>query len=652
MVRENQMKRAIAVLVLLSWCAPALGAARVNAWELPGGDPDLSGKESWKACAEGASPGNGAAIENRKLVVTARPGQAGATVLSKVEGSSMRVSLALVSLGGAAGKIEKVTVKKLDGNEAVLGITAPGAAMDLVLGAGKTFVRVLPSDGAARLDVGADARYAILPDFFADDTVYDARRFEIESLSVPAENFLFQLVEGERAIVMCVWQGSLTDTKKEEDAAPAREEKEPRVDILFSGEGDARRITASRIEFLGKPVYVGILEHEKMWHQVDVSSWKAWEPTPIEWKRPFDAKWRGDFVVAEGKKTDDWHTRSQSFPFRGPVGKDGGKWWGKGDENAPMVYQEALSHILYPCFFKGDETRLALYADGKERGKVKNHNRQEDKKAAQAKKEGKEYVSQHQFPPNIYERVLIYPIDRVEATPVAVYTPVDIMRDTLGQGPCEYVLDLEGVKPRPDGGTRKLVGGATCAIWMEHIFPILSRDLRKIKEGDVLDEKKKTHLIQSLEDIILFVHAVHDRIREYKKWGGETLAFVEADAKRDEKLKSLADALVPYLQSLNTDVGHMEFEGKGTEGWWDEKVKTLIEEVKADNYKNVGSVGGIRGLGNHQDHMVARARRYVKGLRQEASLADTRDPALREFATEVRARCRNILRNKHAKEGL
>ena len=641
------MRRLFVAAILITVCVPALGAARVKAWELPAGDIDLAKKDSWKECAEGASPATGAAIENRKLVVAARPGEGSAVILSKAEGSSTRVSLSL-----AGKKIEKATVKKLDGNQAVLTVTVSGAAADLILGAGKVFVKALPGEGAASLDVAADARYAILPDFFADDTIYDARRFQVESLSVPAENFLFQLVEGERAMVMCVWQGSLTEAAKDADAAPAKEGEDPRVDIMFSGEGDARRVAACRIEFLGKPVHVGVLEHEKMWHRVDVSSWEAWKPTPVEWKRPFDAKWRGDFIVAEGKKTDDWHTRSQSFPFRGPVGKDGKKWWGKGDENAPMVYQEALSHILYPCFFKGDETRLALYADGKARGSVRNHNRQEDKKALNAKKEGKEYIPQHKLPPNIYETVLIYPLNRLEATPVAVYTPVDIMRDTLGQGPCEYVLDLEGVKPRPDGGTRKLVGGATCAIWMQHIFPIVSRDLRRLKEGDTLDEKKKTHLIQSLEDIILFVHAVHDRIREYKKWGGETLAYVEAEAKRDEKLAPLAGKLVPYLKALNDDVGKMKFEGKGTEGGWDEHVKKLIEEVNADSYKNVGSVSGIRNLGNHQDHMVARSRRYVKGLRQEASLADTRDPAVRAFATEVRARCRKILRNKHAKEGL
>ena len=185
------MKRAILVLVVLAWCVPALGAARVKAWELPAGNIDLSEKDTWKEAAQGASPASGAAVENRKLVVAARPGETGATVFSEAEGSSVRVSLAL-----AEGKIENVTVKKLDGNEAVLAVSAGAASADIVLGAGKVFVKVLPGQGATSLEVGSDARYAILPDFFADDTVYDARRFEMESLSVPAENFLFQLVEG------------------------------------------------------------------------------------------------------------------------------------------------------------------------------------------------------------------------------------------------------------------------------------------------------------------------------------------------------------------------------------------------------------------------------------------------------------------------
>ena len=38
---------------------------------------------------------------------------------------------------------------------------------------------------------------------------------------------------------------------------------------------------------------------------------------------------------------------------------------------------------------------------------------------------------------------IVYPITRLDSTPLTEFTIVDIMRATLGIGPCEYVLDIE-----------------------------------------------------------------------------------------------------------------------------------------------------------------------------------------------------------------
>ena len=41
---------------------------------------------------------------------------------------------------------------------------------------------------------------------------------------------------------------------------------------------------------------------------------------------------------------------------------------------------------------------------------------------------------------------LIYPFHRTPETPAEVFTVVDLARNALGQGPCEYILDQEGQK--------------------------------------------------------------------------------------------------------------------------------------------------------------------------------------------------------------
>ena len=299
-------------------------------------------------------------------------------------------------------------------------------------------------------------------------------------------------------------------------------------------------------------------------------------------------------------------------------------WWEQGDENAPQIWQESLaSFFIYPAVFKGEEVRLCLYADKGKRNQ-----------------------------PHVYERVLIYPLGRVAATPLNVFTPVDLMRETLGQGPCEYILDLAGVKPRPAGGDRPILSYATCGLWNDHIKPIL-RQLKKKADGsfEPLDAKTKAHLIQALEEMWYFVHAVHDRLRKYKKWGADLDAFCRQTQARSPKVKPIADQALAHLDRLNADLGRHKFEGPGSEAYWKDRVPELIQRVKADRYADLDTIGQIRNLGNDQDERVSRCRQYVKAILQEIVFQDTSDPEARTFAAEIRDRCHRMLRNQHPKEG-
>ena len=50
--------------------------------------------------------------------------------------------------------------------------------------------------------------------------------------------------------------------------------------------------------------------------------------------------------------------------------------------------------------------------------------------------------------------MLVYALDRTQATPLTTFTPIDILRNTLGVGPCQYILQTEGLasdaNPTPD----------------------------------------------------------------------------------------------------------------------------------------------------------------------------------------------------------
>ncbi len=59
----------------------------------------------------------------------------------------------------------------------------------------------------------------------------------------------------------------------------------------------------------------------------------------------------------------------------------------------------------------------------------------------------------------------------------------------------------------------------------------------------------------------------------------------------------------------------------------------------------------MRGAGEEVDGGMQACRMIVKRIRQEAALVGSEDPAALKLAAAIRQRCRDILRNKHYKEG-
>ena len=108
---------------------------------------------------------------------------------------------------------------------------------------------------------------------------------------------------------------------------------------------------------------------------------------------------------------------------------------------------------------------------------------------------------------------MIYPLGRVNATPLDAFTVVDIVRATLGVGPCEYILDLEGQQ----GQYR---GRATCAN-RDTLNPIYEKKQQK---------QRKAEVETSLADVIIFIRHIRSRIEIYGNFGHEIRSYL-ADQK-------------------------------------------------------------------------------------------------------------------------
>ena len=97
---------------------------------------------------------------------------------------------------------------------------------------GQVFVNIKPGDDVESLRVYADSRFAILPDFFADDIVIDAMQLPAEIVELPSEHFLIQPIANRDAMLISVCNTSEQDMK-----------------VYLAGGDEERRITYSDIFF-------------------------------------------------------------------------------------------------------------------------------------------------------------------------------------------------------------------------------------------------------------------------------------------------------------------------------------------------------------------------------------------------------------------
>src|SRR6185295_13713198 len=382
-------------------------------------------------------------------------------------GTATRAVLHLVGVA----KIDKVAVAEYGKGGVTLDIGGKGATAKLKLKKGDVTVEIQPGEGAEKLRIDCPSRFIVLPDFFADDIVIDARKIPASSAEIPSENFLLQLAGQGDAIVMSVF-----------------ENKEQDVRLSLAGTGDGRVAAASEIEFgKNRKIWVSVLEAPQIWHVREVRPEEAGKIVPLDWKMPFAAAWRCDLTLSNDL-ADSWDTLIQ-------LQKDGDflkpSWMGGGPEKIPnnrKRWTTVLGSFLYPVWSDSDRNTFL---------QPLKHDRLAFRGPA-----------------------VLYPVNRVESTPLDAFTVIDLVRNTLGAGPCEYLLDLEGNKS-------EYKGRATCS----------SRD--NLKRIYTAGEQKAKHaeVEKILQDALIFVKHIRGRITRYVDFGHKIREYLAGQLKAHPELK-------------------------------------------------------------------------------------------------------------------
>ena len=528
------------------------------------------------------------------LAVVRRQGWAVEVHAVKPGGAAARLRLRLLTAAGEpAAHLERVAVvENTRGGACVEAMfkTARGAELAgrFRIKRGDVSVQVVPGTGAGKLGVECQSRFGVLPDFFADDITIDAMRLPQDAVELPTENFFLHLIPDGDSIAMCVFENRRQDMR-----------------VTLSGQGDLRIITGSEIGFEGKPIWVALMQAPKIWHALELKPVDTGKVIPLAWKMPFPAQWRVDFTRSNDL-TDSWEMLLQDQ-------KDGAyvkpSWLGSGEEQIESNRQRwntVLGQYPYPC-----------WSDPDRRGYLQPL---------------KSDVLRLQGP------VVIYPINRVVKTPLDLYTVVDVMRNTLGVGPCQHILDLEGQKS-------ECKGLATCDV-RDTLTPIYQRKEQK---------RKRAEIEKTLDNGLTFVKHIRGRITRYVEFGktmrqylaGQKAAhpeLAEFIAEMDRLTKEIDDRVAARSDRIKTP----EHVARMNDGFRNQ----VLDDDGPDALKRCRAyTEALVEIGGNQDELVGECRWVVKALRQRAGILVARDPRVAPIASEIRVRTQEALRNPAIHEG-
>jgi len=347
----------------------------------------------------------------------------------------------------------------------------------------------------------------------------------------------------------------------------------------------------------------------------------------LDWKMPFPALWRVDWSTVD-KVTDSWEMLLQHpdgrYVMQGWFGQDEsvgqrfGPELGPRDWNKPgrSRWNPVLGSFAFPCWV--DQDRSAHLQPLKSRRYAER---------------GEAF--------NFAGPAVIYPLDRAQAapfrTPLESLTVVDLVRLTLGVGPCQYILDLEGQK-------RNSRGVATC--YARDVINAIYKEGSQLRQEQVIDEH--------LDRCVAFIRNVRERIDLYVQFGHEMSAYLEEQKRLYPSQAGFLDECLALARKLDQSFAQ-DRERIHTPAYAQQNADSfrtnLLHYAGPNAFKKCeAQMAVFTSIGGAQDDLVASCRMIVKVLRQRAGLALATDHELKDIATEIRNRTQTMLRNPTAYE--
>ncbi len=215
--------------------------------------------------------------------------------------------------------------------------------------------------------------------------------------------------------------------------------------------------------------------------------------------------------------------------------------------------------------------------------------------------------------------LVVYPIDRSPATPLTAFCVNDVMRSALGTGPCQYVLEAEGM------GTEYPATPDLVSRWLEEQF----------RKGKL--KKESAALRERLDQMARHVEEVQGRIRDYGKLADK----IQSACADPGPNGPLAQEVLKLLEEMRRAVADDEDIRRSAEQVTQEVLALAEKEVGADEWQ--AEMGKVRALGATQDGSLARCRMI---LRQVIQLCRGAQGTAADFADRVKKLAQSGLRKE------
>jgi hypothetical protein len=560
-----------------------------------------------------------AVLANDKLAVVLRRAGAGAELYSAGPGGTWhaRGVLAVCAAAAAApaagatigpaatampvGETPTVTIVENTPGAAMLAATfrtkagSPATAR-FRLTAGLPIIECRAADGTAAFEIRDAIRYLVVPELLAQDCVLGPAAMTGPRTGIPAENTLMALLGEGEAIGMFTWRSNErnADGLSDRQAAPAGA-----TQPAASG---GWTIRACRVECRpGESIWYSILQAPGIWCGRSLAMEDLGKTLTMDWKPPFLAKWRCGLACSEGQAVSGG---LYEMPSDGKLAQVGGA----------IAYCVGSKLYTARCGFDPGQAqpRLSWIAEP-------------------AKPGGVYGASRLGVPPS---GLAFYPIDRNSATGTA-YCPIDVIRDTLGLGACQYILEVEGL------GSDGEITPQQTGEWLVKLFE-RKRDVSQAKE-----------IRRRLAEMRRCIAGKASRIRAYEEtWTGILEQCRKAKASSNAQA---AEAAVKVRQCgdfpeamgptwLPEGKHRAETAAKVGEG-----MSAMVDKL-IGNPDGPKLIGGIRSsmeiIGEGDDKEIATWRMTMRRAKQCCRDLAESHPQAAELLGTVRAEAEGALRKK------